>query len=63
MTFFSTLFSNFTEFELCVHSYLQVADKGVEALQESKTESNTESAEGVKTIELLFKLGAECLER
>ncbi len=40
-----------------------MADDGVSAVEETGQESTEESSEGVKTVKLLFKLGAECLER
>ncbi|XP_065066167.1 zinc finger ZZ-type and EF-hand domain-containing protein 1-like isoform X1 [Rhopilema esculentum] len=40
-----------------------VADKGVAAMEETSSEGQEASADGIKTVQLLFKLGAECLAR
>ena len=41
-----------------------MADQGVAKLLEgNEKQQETQQEEGIKTVELLFKLGAECLER
>ena len=57
-------FDNFFNDELNDLFRIQVADQGVKTLFETAEQGEeTDTPEGVKTVELLFKLGAECLER